>query len=540
MFGTPVPLPVEGPLTDAELRAAPVPTTATVSGTVTANAGTGPWPVTDNGGSLTVDGPLTDTELRATAVPVSAASLPLPTGAATAALQTQPGVDIGDVTVNNLGGGSAVNVQDGGNSLTVDGTVAATQSGNWSVRLQDGSGNAIGSTGGALNVAAQVTADARQQFSQFGELLTAQRSPQAAWRFNYGIIDKLVTKTETNGGTVTVANDKAILQTSTNTAGLARVETIKRVRYLNGFGGFWLGTAVWTAGKADSRQIMGLGDTVDRIFIGYWGTDFVVGRRRAGVDDAALRTVVVPTWNTLYGNIFGINFGWLGYQGITFTWYNPTTRVITPIAHLDYANTSPDVYILNPTLQIFAEVANTGNNTNLTMETPSAIAGTQGYPGDEVHSPLNVYRPFDVSATYADTNNNKILSIRNKSTAFAGAVNNRVPVAIRSIDLSRSSSGAATSTVRVYKSVTTSADPLTFTDVDTNNSPVATNVVAATITTGSSEYSYTVSSADTGRSIQFDNGQLVLYPGDTLTIAIQASGNQSTTYTVTVNWEEQF
>ncbi len=31
-------------------------TTQPVSGTVTANAGTGPWPVTDNGGSLTVDG----------------------------------------------------------------------------------------------------------------------------------------------------------------------------------------------------------------------------------------------------------------------------------------------------------------------------------------------------------------------------------------------------------------------------------------------------------------------------------------------------
>lgn len=30
----------------------------TVTGTVTANAGTGPWPVTDNGGSLTVDAPL--------------------------------------------------------------------------------------------------------------------------------------------------------------------------------------------------------------------------------------------------------------------------------------------------------------------------------------------------------------------------------------------------------------------------------------------------------------------------------------------------
>jgi hypothetical protein len=43
--------------------------------------------------------------------PVSAASLPLPTGAATSALQTQPGVDIGDVTVNNAAGTNPVPVQ---------------------------------------------------------------------------------------------------------------------------------------------------------------------------------------------------------------------------------------------------------------------------------------------------------------------------------------------------------------------------------------------------------------------------------------------
>jgi len=54
--------------------------------------------------------------------PISAASLPLPTGAATAALQTQPGVDIGDVTINNTGGGGAVPIQDGGNSITIDAT----------------------------------------------------------------------------------------------------------------------------------------------------------------------------------------------------------------------------------------------------------------------------------------------------------------------------------------------------------------------------------------------------------------------------------
>jgi hypothetical protein len=43
-------------------------------------------------------------------------------------LSANSGVDIGDVTVDNAAGAAAVNIQDGGNTITVDGIVAATQS----------------------------------------------------------------------------------------------------------------------------------------------------------------------------------------------------------------------------------------------------------------------------------------------------------------------------------------------------------------------------------------------------------------------------
>lgn len=96
-------LPVSGPLTDAELRAAAVPVsvaaTVAVSGPVTdaqlratavpvSLAATVPvsGPVTDaqlRATAVPVSGPLTDTQLRASAVPISAAALPLPSGAAT-------------------------------------------------------------------------------------------------------------------------------------------------------------------------------------------------------------------------------------------------------------------------------------------------------------------------------------------------------------------------------------------------------------------------------------------------------------------------
>lgn len=139
-----------GGLTDAQLRATPVPVSGTfwqavqpVSGPLTdAQLRAASVPISDGGGSLTVDGtfwqatqpvsgPLTDAQLRAVAVPVSGtfwqATQPV-SGTITAnqggswVLAANSGVDIGDVTINNAGGAAAVNIQDGGNSITVDGT----------------------------------------------------------------------------------------------------------------------------------------------------------------------------------------------------------------------------------------------------------------------------------------------------------------------------------------------------------------------------------------------------------------------------------
>jgi hypothetical protein len=77
-----------------------------------------PLSVDDNGASLTVDGVFWQASQ-----PVSVAALPLPAGAATAALQLPDGHN---VTVDNAAGAAAVNIQDGGNAITVDLAAAQT------------------------------------------------------------------------------------------------------------------------------------------------------------------------------------------------------------------------------------------------------------------------------------------------------------------------------------------------------------------------------------------------------------------------------
>jgi len=88
--------------------------TQPISGTVTANAGTG---------TFTVDG-------SGVTQPVSAASLPLPSGAATAAKQPAlgtagtPSADV--ISIQGVASGTVVPVSDGGGALTVDGTVGVS------------------------------------------------------------------------------------------------------------------------------------------------------------------------------------------------------------------------------------------------------------------------------------------------------------------------------------------------------------------------------------------------------------------------------
>lgn len=114
------------------------PTSLGVGGVAVAvTQGTTPWVVGDGGGSLTVDGPLTDAELRAApvdvtgpltdaelraeAVPVSVDALPLPDGAASEeTLAELAGTErLSNVTLGLIAGALDV---DASESMVDDGT----------------------------------------------------------------------------------------------------------------------------------------------------------------------------------------------------------------------------------------------------------------------------------------------------------------------------------------------------------------------------------------------------------------------------------
>jgi hypothetical protein len=157
-----VPWAVSGPLTDAELRASAVPVSA-LSLPLPAGAATAANQATEIASLASIDakltaplsvtGPITDAQLRAADVDVNITNATLAVTQSTSpwvvaatdldtrnlvfatdkvdvsgsTLGANSGVDIGDVTINNAAGAAAVNIQDGGNSITVDGPLTDTE-----------------------------------------------------------------------------------------------------------------------------------------------------------------------------------------------------------------------------------------------------------------------------------------------------------------------------------------------------------------------------------------------------------------------------
>lgn len=384
--------------------------------------------------------------------------------------------------------------------------------------------------------------NSRSPVSVFGEQLAAQVMPQTAWRFDYGINTRIVSISGTfAGGYVSGSASQAQLSTSTNVTGSAQIFTLLPLRYLPGYGGLSRFTVAFASGTLLNEQIIGVMDSqvLDGFAFGYDGIKFGVVRYRGGVanwiyqtawNGDSLSEVLIPQ----RGNIYQIQFQWLGYGNIYFQIFDKLQRKFVTVHTIQYPNTSQVTSILNPTLRLLARNRNLGNNSNVIMYTPSALGALDGIVESGYSNPLNISNSQDMLDTYSDTNNNHILTIRNKAI-FAGQAN-RVPIRIKSIVISRGASGAQTTRIRMYRNATTTG-ALSFTDVDASNSPVDTSVTVTTITSTNAERSYAVSQATTQLYLP---DEIYIHPGESISFGVQDSGVQSTEVVITVNWEELF
>jgi len=382
-----------------------------------------------------------------------------------------------------------------------------------------------------------LTAPVNLPLTAFGDERVATLRAEVGWTFNYNVNSDLVTTTTTGGGSVTTSNSLAVLQTGAATSSSAAISTLSALRYSPGLGALVRMTAVFTTGVTGSSQLIGVGDSQDGFFFGYVGATFGVLRRVNGTDDF----IPQSSWNRdkfdgtgssgvvldpTKGNVYTIQYQWLGFGNINFFIESP--QGISILAHrIEYPNNNVSPSILNPTLPLTAQVANTTNNTNMTLQTSSAMGLIEG----DVGQALTTRNSAQGSSTSVLTEG-AILTILNKTT-FQGKTN-RVRILVDFVSVS--SDGTQPVKVRLVKNATLGGTP-SFTDVSTNTSVVAFDTAGTTVTGGKTVLSFQLQRTDSVH-LFVESLNMTLNPGETLTIA--ASSTAPAIVNASISWAEFF
>lgn len=119
------------------------------------------------------------------------------------------------ITVENGNGASAVNIQDGGNSITVDGTVAATQSGPWDIT------NISGTVSLPTGASTEATLSALSaKFNSLGQNTMVNSAPVVI------ASDQTVIPVSDNAGSLTVDGTVAATQSGSWTVTTTQLDTV--------------------------------------------------------------------------------------------------------------------------------------------------------------------------------------------------------------------------------------------------------------------------------------------------------------------------
>jgi hypothetical protein len=375
----------------------------------------------------------------------------------------------------------------------------------------------------------------------FKDLRVANLHAEAGWTFIYNVNTDLVNVTKSPSASVTQSNAKGVLQTGAVSNSSAQVQSRKFARYIPGMGLLTEVTAVFSQGVEGNTQLIGIGDSTNGFFFGYNGTSFGVLQRQNSTDN----WIPQSSWNTdtlmgtglsgmtldsTKGNIYTIEFQWLGFGLITFGVVNPSTGSVIAVHSIVYANTSVNPSIFTPNLPVMAQVANTTNNTNITLQTASAMIYLEGTPTN-ANSTANGVANNSVSIS-ANTETN-ILTIQNKP--LVSNITNHVPVILQSLSLS--TDGNQNVSVRLIRNSPLTGST-TFTDINSTSSVVAYNT-AGTYTTGTGKFvaGFQLHKTD-GQTFNLVDYQYTLQPNETITIAALSTGNN--VMTVTINWREYY
>jgi len=376
--------------------------------------------------------------------------------------------------------------------------------------------------------------------SAFGDLATTSISPRIQLQFPYNINYAEVSVSVTNGGTVYQSQPFAVCSaTVANSSAL--LSSLNNLHYRTGQGGLAVFTAIYTLGTTGSTQQVGLGNSTDGFLFGYNATVFGIDRRNNGVDN----WIPQASWNQdpmngtgpslmnldpTKGNVYKIQYQWLGFGDINFFIENPLTDSFVLVHQIQYPNSFTITTITNPSLPLIIYAANTTNATNISVKSPSMGAFVEGIL-------INTGLLFSVSGSNAaiTTTESSILIIKNNSS-FSSITNQKFVQPLQ-LSLSNASGTAQDCTFKVTLNPNLGVSPV-YTNVSTTTSVVSYTVTGTTVRGGrvlATYFAYSLNSI----TVDVSDLNIILNNSDILVFSGFSSAGTITARCAAI-WNEQF
>lgn len=279
------------------------------------------------------------------------------------------------------------------------------------------------------------------------------------------------------------------LSTGTSNNGVARWQTIESLRYSAARESELFLTLKLTTGVANSVQRCGLFDDQDGMWIGYSGTQFGVGIRKGGVDTFIPQSSFNKDKINGFGKsgfnldttklgLYRLNFGYLGIAPICFQVYGGIDKGWITFHVYDLTNISNGTHINKPYLPIRFEAINSGNTSNLTIQSGSVYCGTINGDSESVDASSREFS-YKRSVTQTAGTNNLVVVIHNKST-YGGTLNKIEDLLLK---IGMAVEGTKPVRIDLYRPAITPTGG-TWIDIDTANSNSEYNITATVDLTG--------------------------------------------------------
>lgn len=357
----------------------------------------------------------------------------------------------------------------------------------------------------------------QRQIGAYKEAITAELTPVIQVKFPYALAASSVTTSVTGSGTATVENSMAKLSTTTATSSTSELITDNIIVYQAGQGATAKFTAIFTKPKQGSEQIIGIGDTADGYYIGYTGTQFSALRIQNGLKFWKALPLIgngtdtfLGQLNLTRGNVFQIQYQWLGFGQIIYSVFDPSTQSYTPMHIEKYPNRFTKPSTFNPSFPMRMFVENTANSTAINLWSASLAAFIEGKATNLVN-----FFAGNVTKTIAVATELPLITIRVKSTFHGKPTRSLVFPGI----VTAAVDGTKPVTFRLYKNAILGGTPV-WTDIDTDKSTVEIDTSATSATGVTADMIFKVDKED---SFIFDiEKRIKLTVGDTYTLVAES------------------